>query len=220
MSEDRPPTVGILGAGALGSNIARGLSARGIRTTISNSRGPQSLAPLVEELGPSVTAVTTAEAARADIVVLAVRWVDAPSVLGSLPRWGGRILIDGTNAVEFLAPGSPGTMDPDNPLAGYGLKVVDLNGELSSRVISGLAPGSKVVRAFQHLDISLLSDPETPHGRRVLFYSGDDSEARASVGRLIERMGFHGVDLGGLDVGAHLTQVPTGSLARTEFFAR
>jgi predicted dinucleotide-binding enzyme len=171
MATRTPPSIGIIGAGELGSNIARGMAARGVAATISNRRGPASLAALVDKLGPSITAGTTEEAAAADVVVAAVRWVDAPGIFANLPAWEGRIVVDGTNAVEFLEPGSPETQDPNNPLAGRGLKPVDLGGETSSRVFSRLVPGARVVRAFNHLDVSLLSRPEASGGRRVLFYS-------------------------------------------------
>ena len=74
-------TIGIIGSGALGSNFARVLAKNGISATISNSRGPDSLASLVAEIGPSIKAGTLQEAASADIVMLAVRWTDAQKVL-------------------------------------------------------------------------------------------------------------------------------------------
>ena len=78
-------TIGIIGAGDLGTHLARALVKGGIAVHISNSRGPESLAGLVAELGPTIAAATTEKAARADVVVLAVRWVDAERVLGTLP---------------------------------------------------------------------------------------------------------------------------------------
>jgi len=220
MATHTPPSIGIIGAGELGSNIARGMAARGVAATISNRRGPASLAALVDELGPSITAGTTEESAAADVVVAAVRWVDAPGIFENLPAWQGRIVVDATNAVEFLEPGSPETQDGTNPLAGWDLKPVDLGGESSSRVFSRLVPGARVVRAFNHLDVSMLSHPEASGGRRVLFYSGDDADARDTVGGLIDSLGFFPVDLGPLDVGAPLVQVPSGSLATTGFIAQ
>src|ERR1700752_853114 len=98
--------IGIIGAGALGSNAARLLARSGISATIANSRGPQSLAGLVGELGPSIKAGTVREAASAAIVLVAVRWVDLGKVLGGLPAWNGRIVIDGPNPVAFLEPDS------------------------------------------------------------------------------------------------------------------
>src|SRR5216683_3558299 len=98
--------LGIIGAGALGSNLARAFAKAGISAVISNSRGPESLAKLVEELGPTIRAGTTLEAAKADIVFLALRWVDLKKVLGGLPAWNGRIVVDGTNPVEWIDPRS------------------------------------------------------------------------------------------------------------------
>jgi predicted dinucleotide-binding enzyme len=68
-------------------------------------------------MGPSIEAGTTENAAKADIVILAVRWADLKTALGGLPAWSGRIVIDATNPVEFLAPDSPDRKDPSNPLA-------------------------------------------------------------------------------------------------------
>lgn len=210
-------SIGIIGSGGLGSNIARALASKGIAATISNSRGPASLASLVGELGPSITAGTVEEAARADIVVAAVRWIDADAVFAKLPAWNGRIVIDGTNPVEFLDPNSPDAKDPSNPLAAYGIKAVDLGGRHSSAVFSEFVPGAKVVKAFNHLDVSMLPQAEVAGGRRVMFFSGDDAVAKAEVGKLIGDMGFFAVDLGALDVGGPLASLPFGSLAAHQF---
>src|SRR5712675_674607 len=131
-------SIGIIGAGGLGSNVARLLAKSGISATIANSRGPESLAGLVEELGPTIKAGTAKEAASADIVLVAVRWVDLEKALGGLPAWNGRVVIDGTNPVDFLVPGSPDTRDPNNPLAAYGIKAIDLGGQHSSEVFRQL----------------------------------------------------------------------------------
>lgn len=205
--------IGIIGAGALGSNFARALAKSGISATISNSRGPESLAALVKDLGPSIKAGTVEEAASADIVMVAVRWVDAEKVLSSLPAWNGRIIIDGTNPVEFLDPSSPDATDESNPLAAYGIKAVDLGGKHSSQVIQELVPGARVVKAFNHLDVNVLPEPQAAGGKRVLFLSGDDTAAKNEVRKLIETAGFFPVDLGTLDVGGPLASLPFGALA-------
>ena len=210
-------SIGIIGAGALGSNVARLLAKSGVSATIANSRGPQSLASLVGELGGSVKAGTVEEAASSDIVVVAVRWVDLEKALGGLPAWNGRIVIDGTNPVEFLDPGSPDAMDPNNPLAAYGIKAIDLGGKHSSEVFRGFVPGARVVKAFNHLDVNLLPEPAVSGGQRVLFYSGDDVAAKAEVRKLLERTGFFPVDLGVLDVGGPLASLPFGALSGTNF---
>lgn len=210
-------SIGIIGSGALGANVARALAKKGIAATLSNSRGPDSLAALVQELGPSIKAGTTSEAASADIVVAALRWVDAEKVLSGLPAWKGRIVIDGTNPVEFLDPNSPDAKDPSNPLAAYGIKAVDLGGKHSSEVFKEFVPGARIVKAFNHLDVKVLSEPEVAGGKRVLFYSGDDAAAKAEVRKILEDIGFAPVDLGPIDVGGPLASLPFGSLAAQEF---
>ena len=206
-------SIGIIGAGALGSNFARILAKNGIPATIANRRGPSSLAGLVSELGPSITAGTVAEAAGADIVLVAVRWLDIQKAFAGLPAWNGRIIIDGTNNVAFIDPNSPDAKDPNNPLAAYGIKVIDLGGRHSSAVFREFVPGARVVKAFNHLDVTLLPEPEISGGTRVQFYSGDDADAKAAVRDLIERTGFVPLDLGSLDVGGPLVALPFGPLA-------
>jgi hypothetical protein len=108
-------SIGIIGSGALGSNVARMFAKRGISATIANRRGVASLAPLIAEVGSSIKAGTIEEAAGSDIVLVAVRWVDLEKALGGLPAWNRRIVVDATNAVEFLEPNSPDRKDPTNP---------------------------------------------------------------------------------------------------------
>ncbi|OYU18001.1 MAG: NADP oxidoreductase [Rhodobacteraceae bacterium PARR1] len=210
-------TIGIIGAGALGSNVARALAKVGISATIANSRGPESLAELVKDIGPTLTAGTLAEAAAADIVLVALRWVDAEKVLSSLPAWNGRIVIDGTNPVAFLAEGSPERNDPNNPFAAYGIAPIDLGGVPSTDIFAGFVPGARVVKAFNHLDVNVLQEPTMNGGQRVLFYSGNDAKAKAEVGAIIEKMGFFAVDVGSQAVGGALAQLPFGALAMTNF---
>jgi predicted dinucleotide-binding enzyme len=210
-------SIGIIGAGALGSNAARLLAKSGIPATIANRRGPESLAGLVGELGPSIKAGTVAEAAGADIVLVAVRWVDLDKALGGLPAWNNRIVIDGTNPVAFLDPDSPDAKDPSNPLAAYGIKAIDLGGKHSSEVFRKFVPGARVVKAFNHFDVNVLPEPAVSGGQRVLFYSGDDADAKAEVRKLIERTGYFPVDLGVLDIGGPLASLPFGALAAINF---
>ena len=210
-------SIGIIGAGALGSNLARALAKAGISAIISNSRSPETLAGLVDEFGPTIKAGTTEEAAKADIVVIAIRWVDLKRVIGELPAWNGRIVVDATNPVEWIDPNSADANDPTNPLAAYGIKAVDLGGRHSSSVVSDLVPGARLVKAFNHLDASLLANPEASGGNRVLFLSGDDEEAKGEIKSLIEKAGFFGVNLGALDVGGPLASLPFGSLAGVGF---
>lgn len=210
-------SIGIIGSGGLGANVARALARKGISATISNRRGPASLSALVQEVGPSIKAGTVAEAASSDIVLVAVRWVDLGKALAGLPAWNGRIVIDGTNPVEFLDPNSPDAKDPTNPLAAYGIKAIDLGGRYSSEVFSEFVRGARVVKAFNHLDVRVLLEPEVSGGQRVQFYSGDDAAAKAEVRKVLEAMGYFPVDLGLLGVGGRLAELPFGPLAATNF---
>lgn len=186
-------SIGILGAGAIGTAIARNLATRGIPAIIANSRGPTSLTALGEELAPHIRPVSFEEAARADMVILAVTWTKLAQALQGLPDWSGRIVIDATNPVEVPS-----------------LKPVELNGRLSSEVVSDLVPGARVVKAFNDIEAELFNEPAPAGGRRVLFYSGDDVDAKGAVGALMERIGFYAVDLGPLAIGAKLAQFPGG----------
>lgn len=189
-------TIGIIGAGAIGAAFARALSRQGIEVVIANSRGPQSLADLVAELGPTARAGTREEAAAQAIVLVAVNWSKLPTALAGLPDFGGRIVIDANNPIEA-------------PL----FKAVDLQGRVSSEVFAEWVPGARVVKAFNHLQAHLVDgDPAAEGGRRVLFFSGDSAQAKVEVAALIERLGFFGVDLGSLNVGGRLVQFPGGPL--------
>lgn len=189
-------TIGIIGSGAIGAAFARTLARAGMAATISNSRGPDSLKDLVSELGPLIKAGTREDAARADIVFIAVNWSKLSAALAGLPDWSNRIVIDANNPIE-------------PPL----FKPADLNGRVSSEVVADLVPGARVVKAFNHLRADILAgDPQADGGRRVLFYSGNDNAAKAEIAALIDRIGFVGIDLGSLAVGGRLAQFPGGPL--------
>ncbi|TFV70021.1 NADP oxidoreductase [Bradyrhizobium frederickii] len=189
-------TIGIIGAGNIGRAIAQALARNGIAVTLSNSRGPESLAATVAELGPLVTAGTREEAAAKEIVFVAVNWSKLPDALAGLPQFAGRIVVDANNPIEA-------------PL----FKPAELGGRASSEVFADLVPGARVVKAFNHLLAQLLAtDPASDGGKRVLFYSGDEADAKAVVGALIDRLGFFGIDLGSLAIGGRLTQFPGGPL--------
>jgi 8-hydroxy-5-deazaflavin:NADPH oxidoreductase len=189
-------TIGILGAGSLGSAFARALARAKIEAILANSRGPESLTGLVADIGGPVRAGTRGEAAAQDMVLVAVNWSKLTQALAGLPDFGGRIVIDATNPVE--APP---------------FRLAELHGRLSSEVVSGLVPGARVVKAFNHLRPDLVAgDPRAEGGQRVLFYSGNDAGAKIEVGQLIDRLGFFGVDLGALAIGGGLVQFPGGPL--------
>lgn len=189
-------SIGIIGAGQIGSAIARALANKGIPAIIANSRGPESLRDFLSEVGPAITAGTVAEAATKDIVFVAVNWSRLPELFATLPDFGGRVVVDANNPIEA-------------PL----FKPFDLGGVASSEVVAGLARGARLVKAFNHLQPLVLSgDPQSEGGKRVLFYSGDDVAAKVEVGALIDRLGFAGIDLGSLAIGARLVQFPGGPL--------
>lgn len=210
-------TIGIIGSGALGANVARALAKAGLSARIANRRGPASLAALLAETGPSIQAASLADAASADIVLVAVRWHDLEGALSGLPAWNQRIVIDATNPVDFLDPNSPDAKDPSNPLAAWGIKAIDLGSQHSSQVFRQWVPGARVVKALNHLDVQTLTQPELAGGQRVQFFSGDDAAAKAEVRKLLEAIGFFAVDLGALDVGGPLAQLPFGPLAAVNF---
>ena len=87
-------TIGIIGAGQIGTAIATALARHGIPATLANSRGPESLADTVAALGPSITAGSHEEAASKDIVSAAVNWSKLPAALAGLPDFGRRIVVD------------------------------------------------------------------------------------------------------------------------------
>lgn len=189
-------SIGIIGAGNIGSAFARALARNAMGGVIANSRGPATLGALADELAPYIRAADISEAAAADIVLVAVPWSRLPKALADLPDWGGRVVIDANNPIEA-------------PL----FKPATLNGRLSTEVFEDLVPGARVVKAFNHLRPELLSgDPRAEGGRRVLFYSGDDAQAKAQVAGLIDRLGFTGIDLGPIAVGGKLAQFPGGPL--------
>ncbi|GAB3255818.1 NADPH-dependent F420 reductase [Kineosporia babensis] len=190
--------VGTIGAGTVAQAIARHLVAAGHRVMLSNSRGPASLEAVVAELGPLASAGTAAQAAAADLVILAVRWSDVPTALAGLPAWNGRILVDATNHILGPTPAD----------------LADLGGETSSEIVARQAPGARVVKAFSTLyGQYIAADPRHAEGRQLLFYAGDDTEAKDLFQRTFAAVGFATVDVGPLREGGRLMQVGAGPLS-------
>lgn len=189
-------TIGIIGAGSIGATFARKLAQAAIPAILSNSRGADSLADLVAEIGGTVRAGTRNEAAAQDLVLVAVHWSKLPVALAGLPDFGGRIVIDA-----------------NNPIVAPPFQLADLHGRLSTEVFADYVPGARVVKAFNHLPAKLLAeDPRTSGGRRVLFFAGTDAPAKAEVAALIDKLGFFGVDLGQLNEGGRAITIPGGAL--------
>jgi 8-hydroxy-5-deazaflavin:NADPH oxidoreductase len=177
--------VGIIGAGRLGQAMARTALRAGRRVVIANSRGPGSLTSVVTALGEGVSAGTVDDAAAAGIVVIAVPWDRvAEAVQGR--AWDGRVVIDATN--DWAAD--------------------DLQGRTSSELVADLVPGARVVKAGNTLGADVLgSDPQGAGGRRVIFISGDEADAKADVVSLFQDAGFAAIDLGGLATGGAMQQI-------------
>lgn len=188
-------TFGIIGAGGIGKAFARQLVRIGVGAMVSNSRGPESLAPLRKELGPKIRPVTTREAAAADIVMLSVVWNKIGSTVAGLPDWGGRIVIDAMNPVIM----------PE-------FKFAELGGRASSEIVAEQLSGARVVKSLNTLSPEILgADPHQNGGRRVMFMSGDDADAKETLAKLLERIGFAPIDIGGL-AASRLQQFPGGTL--------
>jgi predicted dinucleotide-binding enzyme len=177
--------VGIIGAGRLGQATARTALRAGRQVVIANSRGPESLSDVIASLGEGASAGTVEEAAGAGLVVIAVPWPRVPEAVQGL-HWDGRIVVDATNDFELS----------------------DLNGRTSSQVLADLVPGARVVKAANTLGAAVLgSDPHEAGGRRVIFLSGDATDAKSQVSALFEDAGFVAIDLGSLIAGGAMQQL-------------
>ncbi|WP_028937716.1 NADPH-dependent F420 reductase [Pseudonocardia spinosispora] len=185
--------IGTIGAGTIARAVARHAARHGHEVVLSNSRGPETLGDVVAEIGPPATAGTRLEAARAEVVLLAVHWTQVPAAVADLPDWDGRIVIDATNQFTSLPP---------HPV------IADLGDLTGSEYIASLLPGARVVKAFNTLYGSYIAaDPRHEAGRQLLFLAGDDADARATVRELAEEFGFASIDLGPLREGGRLMQL-------------
>ena len=181
--------IGVIGAGKLGQALARSARRAGRAVVISNSRGPESLTRVIADFDAGVTAGALRDAARCPIVALAVPWVSVEDAVSGL-SWNGQILIDATNAV--LLPS---------------LESVPLGGSTSSEIVAKLVPGARVVKTANHFAADVLgADALDNGGRRVLFVSSDDADAKSRVVEVFEAAGFAPIDLGGLVAGGAMHQ--------------
>jgi len=191
--------IGVIGAGNIGGTVARLFAGAGHQVAIANSRGPETLAELVGEIGPNARAATIEEAARFGEVVLEAipfgRYEDLPA-----DALAGKIVISASN----YYPGRDGEMD--------------LRGLASSEVVARHLSGSRVVKAFNTIYFVRLAEnglPDAPlEEREVIFVAGDDAEAKQVVFGLIEEIGFAPVETGTLaeskrqEPGAPIYNVP------------
>jgi predicted dinucleotide-binding enzyme len=181
-------TIGLIGAGNIGSQLARLAVANGYDVVVSNSRGPQTLSALVKELGPRARAGTVLEAATAgDLVVVTIPLRNYREV--PVEPLAGKIVIDTNN----YYPSRDGH-----------IRELDDESTTTSELLQAHLPRSKVVKAFNHIHAADLTTDGRPAGtknRRALVIAGDDPEAKKAVAHLLDQFGFDTVDAGPLAEG-------------------
>jgi predicted dinucleotide-binding enzyme len=181
----------IIGSGNIGSAIARAFAKENLEVVIANSRGPETLASLTQELGPSVSARSVQDAAEAEMILLAVPFSAHRDVAKLSKDWRGKIIVDATNVL--------------------GVAPAELESPLSSEIMGRAFVGARLVKAFNHLPAEQLgTNPPVEGQRQVVFVSSDDAEASASVAALVTRLGFAPVELGKLAQGGAALHVLEG----------
>ena len=181
-------TIGLIGAGHIGSQVARLAVAHGYSVVISNSRDPGTLTALVNELGPRARAATPVEAAKkGDIVVVTIPLKNIRSV--PMEPLAGKVVINTNN----YYPQRDG-------------QIPELDDEVTttSELLQAHLPKSKVVKAFNHIYAAELTTHGQPAGtpnRRALVVAGNDPSAKAMVTEMLDAFGFDTVDAGPLKEG-------------------
>jgi len=179
-------TIGIIGSGHVGTNLAKAALAHGYSVVVSNSQGPDSLAGLVADLGSGATAATPEQASRAaDFAIVAIPVTTIDQV--PIEPLAGKVVLATINYFP----------QRDGHIADIDEGRVSVPGLLQRHL-----PASKVVRAFSMLNAADMSADGRPPGdpkRRALALAGDDQKARELVARLYDEFGFDALDLGGLD---------------------
>ncbi|MEC5200311.1 putative dinucleotide-binding enzyme [Arthrobacter sp. PL16] len=181
-------TIGFIGSGNIGSQLARLAVARGYHVIMSNSRGPETLRGLVDELGDAARAGSVEDAARlGDVVVVTIPQKDIDSV--PVEPLAGKLVIDTCN----YYPQRDG-------------RIADLEDETSttSEMLQRHLPDSSVVKAFNTIHFAQLTTGGTPAGtpgRRALPIAGDAPDAKQAVVDLLDEFGFDAVDAGALAEG-------------------
>ena len=178
-------TIGFIGAGNIGQAVARLAVAHGYDVVMSNSRGPDTLTDVVAALGPHADADTSAGAAeRGDLVVVTIPLKAYRSV--PVEPLAGKVVIDTNN---------------NYPSRDGHIAALDERTATSAGLLQEHLPTSHVVKAFNHIMSTHLGEHARPAGspeRRTLAIAGDDAEAKATVARLIDELGFDVVDAGPL----------------------
>ena len=184
--------IAILGSGRIGAVAARLFVAAGHDVAIANSRGPESLRELVQELGPHAHAMTITDAARfGEVVLLAVPW-HLEAALPPAEVLRNKIVMD--------------AMNPYNPAGGF----FDLGGSTSSEIVLQRLPGARLVKAFNTIYYEHLAKrgrKDLPlEARHAIYIAGDDPEAKEIVAGLIRDIGFAPVDTGSLREGGRMQE--------------
>ncbi|MCC8424928.1 NADPH-dependent F420 reductase [Mucilaginibacter sp. UR6-11] len=186
-SENKASSYAIIGFGKIGQSLAKAFARKGIEVSVATTRDPESFASDAAEIGPGIIPTTLAEAVKADVIFLAVRFEAHPDVAKALPNWQGKTIVDVTNA--------------------YGVPAEKMNGLPSAKFVAQAFTGGKLVKGFNHLGAAILGqDPAVHGGRRVVFLASDDDGALAEISSLAENLGFAPVKLGGLSEGGLLVQ--------------
>lgn len=192
-------TYSIIGFGPIGQALAKAFARKGIDVSVATTRDPESFASVAAAIGPTILPKTLAEAVKADIIFLAVRFDSHQDVANALSTWKGKTIVDVTN-----------TQVPPE----------ELGGQPSSMVVARSFTGVRLVKGFNHLGASVLAqDPAVHGGRRVVFLASDDDEAAAAaeIGALAENLGFSPVQLGRLSEGGLLVHARGNSWGRLIF---
>jgi len=188
----------IIGFGKIGHALAKAFARRGIEVSVATTRDPQNFASAAAAIGPEIIPTTLAEAVKANIIFLAVRFESHPDVAKALPNWKGKTIVDVTNA--------------------YGVPPEKLGGQPSSKVVAQAFTGARLVKGFNHLVATVLDqDPAVQGGKRVVFLASDDDGAAEEIGELAENLGFAPIKLGGLSEGGLLVQARGNSWGRLIF---
>jgi hypothetical protein len=182
--------IGILGAGKMAQMLVPKLVSGGHRVILTNSKGPESLQSLVQQLGPGVSAAETKQmVADADVVILATPWGKTPAAVAAAGSWAGKVVIDTTNNRSGPRPQD----------------LIDIGGRGSSEVVAEMLPGAHVVKTFNYEPIPVFAAGLPAEGDSgTVFFSGDDAEAKAKVAQLIRDMGGEPIDAGSLADGCRL----------------
>jgi predicted dinucleotide-binding enzyme len=188
----------IVGFGKIGQALAKAFARNGIEVFVATTRAPESFAADAAAIGPTIIPKTLAEAIKADILFLAVRFESHQDVAKALPTWKGKTIIDVTNA--------------------YGVSPDELEGLPSSKFVAQAFSGGRLVKGFNHLVAAVLDqDPAVHGGKRVVFLASDNDGAAAEVGALAENLGFSPINLGLLSEGGLLVQARGNSWGQLIF---